>query len=317
MKVLIVTPAPVGSRVGNRITALRWQKMLRGLSHRVRIRERWTSEEACDLLVAIHATKSATSIRQFRASHSDLPIVVGLAGTDLYVDLGHRADTQASIDLATRLIVLQPNALRSLDAAARAKARVILQSATRPSGRVARRRDCFLVVALGHLRTIKNPLLAAEAAELLPASSRIKIEHYGAALDQHLGKHARLISKRNGRWNWRGERSHIEATRILRTARLFVQTSQAEGGSSAIAEAVVTGLPILSARNDGAIGMLGRDHPGFFEPGDARALASLLQRCELDVEFLSRLKAASDRRAPLFAPERERAAWASLLDELR
>lgn len=316
MKVFIATPAPAGTLLGNRITALRWQRILRGLGHRVRIGRRWRAKERCDLLVALHATKSADSIQDFRRHHPRLPLIVALTGTDLYVDLDRDPRTRASLEPASRLVVLQSEALRALDGACRKKARVILQSAVPHRGRIARGRGGFRVVALGHLRGIKNPLLAARAASLLPADSRIRIEHYGSALDGRLAREARRESARNPRWRWRGERSHSDVLGILAGADAFVETSFAEGGSTAMSEAVVGGMAILSTRTPGAIGMLGNDHPGFFPADDASALADLLSRCERDARFLSSLRAASRKRAPLFAPEREREAWISILLEL-
>ncbi|MGH7860230.1 MAG: selenoneine biosynthesis selenosugar synthase SenB, partial [Candidatus Binatia bacterium] len=64
MKILLVCPAPARTRHGNRVTALRWARCLRSLGHRVQITSRYEGERA-DLLVALHARKSAGSIASF------------------------------------------------------------------------------------------------------------------------------------------------------------------------------------------------------------------------------------------------------------
>lgn len=316
MRIFIATPAPAGTRLGNRITALRWQRILRGLGARVEIGKRWREAGPCDLLVALHATKSADSVERFRRRHPRSPVVVALTGTDVYVDLGHDPRTRRSIAQATRLVVLQDEALLALDARTRRKSRVIRQSVVAFQGRAPRRRGGLLAVSLGHLRAIKDPLLAARAARLLPPDSRIRLELYGSSLDAGLARRARRESALNPKWRWRGERAHSSALRILAGADVFVESSHAEGGSTAMSEAIACGLAILSTRTGGAVGMLGRGHRGFYPTGDALALADLLRRCECDARFLRELRTASRRRAPLFAPGRERAAWASLLREL-
>jgi putative glycosyltransferase (TIGR04348 family) len=289
--------------------------MLRELGHGVRILDRWRGE-TCDLLVALHARKSASSVRAFRKDHPRAAVVVALTGTDVYAPSGFDLRARSSLKKADRIVVLQREALRRLDAEVRAKTRVILQSATRPHRAPSRPDADFRVIALGHLRTVKDPLLAAKAARLLPADSRVRIEHYGSALDANLADRALRESRNNPRWKWRGEATHSRVLRILAGSDAFVQTSTAEGGSSAMSEAIVTGLPILSTRIPGAIGMLGERHEGYFEPKDARGLARLLDRCERDGRFRRALRAASRRRAPLFTPRRELRAWRSLLREL-
>jgi hypothetical protein len=62
--------------------------------------------------------------------------------------------------------------------------------------------------------------------------------------------------------------------------------------------------------------MLGDDYPGLFPPGDTRALTALLHRAERDSAFYGALRAAGDRRRPLFRPEAELAAWRALLAEV-
>ena len=83
-----------------------------------------------------------------------------------------------------------------------------------------------------------------------------------------------------------------------------------------ISEAVVARVPVLASRIDGSVGLLGRDYPGYFPVCDDAALARLLHRIETDPEFLMRLRRAIARRAPLFRPAREKAAWKKLIGEL-
>ncbi len=68
MNITIVTPAPPGSRKGNRITARRWASLLRQLGHRVAIRQEYRGER-CDVLVALHARRSFDAVQAFRSAH--------------------------------------------------------------------------------------------------------------------------------------------------------------------------------------------------------------------------------------------------------
>src|SRR4051794_25156860 len=102
----MITPAPARSRKGNRVTALRWTRILRGLGHQVTIAQRYGGAP-CDLLVALHARRSSASLRCFAREHPERPRIVALTGTDLYQDLRHSSQAREAIGLATRLIVLQ------------------------------------------------------------------------------------------------------------------------------------------------------------------------------------------------------------------
>ncbi len=57
MKVCLITPAPARSRKGNRVTALRWARILRELGHRVSIDQEYRRQR-CDLLVSLHARRT-------------------------------------------------------------------------------------------------------------------------------------------------------------------------------------------------------------------------------------------------------------------
>jgi putative glycosyltransferase (TIGR04348 family) len=313
----IVTPAAPKARHGNRVTALRWGKRLRELGWRVRLARTWQGEP-CDVLVAIHAIRSHASIVRHAVRCPTRPRVVALAGTDLYGDDFGGVEARASVAAATRLVVLQPEALESLTAAERHKARVIGQSASAPVEplRVAPPSE-LMVTAIGHLREVKDPLLAARALALLPAATRVHVFHLGAALDEVWRARAEeAASASRGRWTWLGDRARAETLRILAASDLFVLTSLHEGGANVVTEAIACGVPILSTAIDGSLGILGRDHEGYFPVGDAAALSALLRRAELEPAFLETLREKSVSLKPLVDPARERAAWASLLTEI-
>jgi glycosyltransferase involved in cell wall biosynthesis len=163
------------------------------------------------------------------------------------------------------------------------------------------------------LRAVKDPLLAARAARLVRADSRLVVEHVGDSLDAAFAADALRENASAGRWRWLGPRSRLATLRAIASAHLLVLPSRSEGGPGVLAEAVMASTPILATRTEGAVGMLGSDHPGLFEPGDAPALARLLERAEFEPDFLRQLTAAGDARRPLFERAREVAAWRDLL----
>lgn len=310
----IVTPAARGAHNGNRVTALRWAGHLRALGHRVALADGWDGEP-CDVLVALHATKSAAAAARFRERRPDAPLVVGLAGTDLYEDLPGSPEARRSIALATRLVVLQRLGVERLPPELRPRARVIVQSARRTAA-IAPPPGALRACLLAHLRPVKDPLLAPAALRRLPPRSRWSLVHLGAALDAASGAAAREEEAANPRYRWRGDRPRREALGVLAGSALLVVTSRLEGGANVVSEAVAAGVPVLSTRIDGSVGLLGADHPGFFPVGDAAALAALLRRAEEEPAYLEALREASLRLRPAVAPEGERAAWAALLAEV-
>ncbi len=315
MQIDLITPAPGRSRGGNRVTALRWTRILRGLGHHVTIAGEYRGRP-CDLLVALHARRSFPSIERFRRQRPDRPLVLALTGTDLYGDL--RTDPQArqSLELASRLILLQPMGMEELPEHIRGKAAVIYQSTTKPSGKHAVRASVFEVCVLCHLRPVKDPLRAAAAARLLPPSSRIQIVHAGAALSPEMDVAARAETASNPRYRWLGELPRWKALRVLARSRLLVLSSHMEGGANVVSEAIVAGVPVLASRIPGSIGLLGAEYQGYFPVGDTQALANLLDRTETDAGFYAMLKAWCAGLAPLFDPARERESWARLLRDV-
>lgn len=315
MNIRLITPAPPGSRKGNRVTALRWARMLRELDHRVKIDQTYRGQP-CDLLIALHARRSFPSIQRFAREHPSLPLVVALTGTDLYADLRTHSSARRSLEFASRLIVLQPLAINELPKSVRAKARVIHQSAQRPARIGQANKHFFDVCVLGHLRPVKDPFRVAMATRLLPSDSRIRILHIGAALSPAMEARARTEAATNFRYRWLGELPRWKALKELARSRLMVLTSRMEGGANVISEAIAASVPIISSRIPGSIGLLGKEYPGYFPVGNTRALARQMRRAEDDGRFYRTLQARCRRLAPLVVPERERRAWTDILREL-
>src|SRR5205823_6109151 len=135
-----------------------------------------------------------------------------------------------------------------LPAPLRDRARVIYQSVPTLSLRVARRTDRFEVCVLGHLRPVKDPFRTAQAARLLPPTSRIDVLHVGGALSEEMERQARAERAENPRYRWLGEMSRSRALHTLARCRLLVLTSEMEGGANVISEALAVGVPVLSSR---------------------------------------------------------------------
>jgi putative glycosyltransferase (TIGR04348 family) len=315
MRIRIITPAPQKSRYGNMTTALRWAKLLRELGHQTIITQKFQGEP-CDLLIALHARRSADSIALFHASHPDLPLIVALTGTDVYQDIRTSQEAQRSLELATRLVALQPLACEELEERLRPKVRTIFQSAKPTPGGHQPGNRYFDVAVLGHLRPVKDPFRAALASEALPSSSRIRVLHVGGAMSPAMERRARDLTKRNLRYRWLGELPRWRARRVLARSQVMVLSSKLEGGANVISEALADGVPIITSRIPGSIGLLGEDYPGYFPVGDTGALADLLCRAEREPAFLKSLKEWCSRRSYLADPAFERRTWQTLLREV-
>jgi putative glycosyltransferase (TIGR04348 family) len=315
VKVCLVTPAPPGSRHGNRVTAVRWARILRDLGRRVLILQEYGGQR-CDLLVALHALRSFASVERYRSAHPDAPLVLALTGTDLYGSIHTHAEARRALDLATRLVVLQPLGVSELPQEVRAKARVIYQSVRAPRAHRAPRGDAFEVCVMGHLRPVKDPFRTACAARLLPPDSRLRVLHLGAALSPDMAEQARAEAAANPRYRWLEELPRWKALRVLGRCRLLVLTSESEGGANVVSEALAASVPVLSSRIAGSVGLLGEGYPGFFPVGDTAALAGLLGRAEADADFYRTLYDWCARLRPLVDPARERRSWRDLLREL-
>ena len=310
---VIVTPALRQANNGNWQTARRWAGMLAG-AYRVRITDAWNAGDEA-LMLALHARRSAASIAAWRQRHGGRALALVLTGTDLYRDIATDPAAQRSLQLADRLVVLHETAPQQLPPALRAKCVVSFQSASarqrlvKPGGRLR-------ALMVGHLREEKSPQTYFEAARLLAARPDIWLDHIGGPLDPALGEAAVATAQACPNYRWLGALSHAQTRRRIQAAHVLVHASVMEGGAHVVIEAVRSGTPVIASAIDGNLGLLGANYAGYFAWGDAKALATLLERARDEPAMLAALRRQCDARAPLFEPAHERATLLALMAEL-
>jgi putative glycosyltransferase (TIGR04348 family) len=287
MRICLVTPAGARSSYGNLATAERWATFLRQLGHGVMVQEVWDGERP-DMMIALHARRSCSSIARYTAAHLERPLMGILTGTDLYRDIRFDEGAQRSLDLATHLVVLQDAGQAELEPRYCAKTRVIYQS-TDPSPPPTKRH--FDICVVGNLRTEKDPFRAAVAARLLPGASHIRPTHAGRAQSVEFAEEARTHMEKDARYRWIGELPRWRVRKLLSHTRLLVQSSFMEGGANTLSEALAAGVPVIASDIPGNVGMLGEDYPGYYPVGDEKALAHALERIEADAAFRQLLEA--------------------------
>ncbi len=320
MQVVIVSPALADANNGNWQTARRWQRLL-SAQHATRITQNWPDAHSAadDIMIALHARRSAPAIAAWAAQRGHAGLAVVLTGTDLYRDISHEPLAQQSLALAQKLVVLQDLGLQALPHDLRTKAQVIFQStsARMPLGKSRRQ---LRAVMVGHLREEKDPLTLMAAARRLPPASAVLIDHIGAALDPVLATAAQGTAHDCPGYRWLGGLPYEATRRRIQRAHVLVHASRLEGGAHVVMEAICSGTPVLASRIAGNVGMLGEDYGGYFEPGDADVLAQLLMQARQTQDqvdgLLARLKSQCAVRAPLFAPQAEQAALLALVSAL-
>ena len=308
MKISLITPAKKHSKNGNRTTALRWARMLREASHRVRIDVDYGGE-AADLMIAIHAWRSTAAILRYRESFRDGPLVVVLSGTDVNTFLKlHPQTTLRSMEMADALICLHDLISETLPAPFRKKLHVIRQSALPLTGPRRPAKRTFDICVIGHLRDEKDPFRTALAARRMPPASRLRVIHLGNAHTPDFASQAAAEMAVNSRYRWLGEVPGWRVRRELAKTRLMVISSNQEGGANVVSEAVVAGVPVIASDIAGNVGLLGRDYPGYYPVRDETALARQLVRAETEPAFLDTLERHGRNLKPLFRPAHEQAA---------
>ena len=315
-EIVIVSPALADANNGNWQTARRWQRLLSQYS--TRIVRRWPDAQADDddVMLALHARRSADAVQAWHDRHGPRGLGLVLTGTDLYRDIAHDPHAQRSLAMAHSLVVLQGLGVRSLPPQHQSKARVILPS-IKPRATLPKTPRHLRVVMVGHLREEKDPLTLMAAARLLPPDAGVFIDHIGAALDPALGQAAQATQAQCPHYRWLGALPHVSTRQRIQRAHLLVHCSRMEGGAHVLMEAICSGTPVLASRIDGNVGLLGEDYGGYFAPGDAPGLAkALLALKDQDSGLLAHWGTQCALRAPLFEPSAERAALHQWVQDL-
>ncbi|MDP4546223.1 MAG: selenoneine biosynthesis selenosugar synthase SenB [Marinobacter sp.] len=308
MDIIIITPAGPESKAGNRATAVRWQQLLQQSGHQVAVETEYQGEQ-CDLLIALHAWRSANVIKAFKAAWPETPLIVVLTGTDIYHHQHEFPDvTYESMDLSDLLIGLHDLVAQDIPERYAGKLLTLRQSADKPAAFGGSRLEPgqFHICVLGHLREEKDSLRAAIASRHLPEHSNVIVSCAGKPYSDEWRELALQEGRSNPRFRWLGELNRPELANLVAVSSVMVISSVMEGGANVISEACRAELPILASDIPGNRGLLGDDYPGYFPAKDDRALADLMARAENDSEFLAELKRRVVELADTFQPEQER-----------
>lgn len=313
-RVEIVTPAPPGTLHGNRITALRWHRFLSRLNYQSTVTEQW-SGKSCDVLIALHGLRSYDSIKEFKKTHPECPVVLIMTGTDIYRDLKNSKKVIQSMEMADVIVTLQPEAIASLPKQFHPKVRVIYQSVKSISRKSPPKRH-FLASIIGHLRAEKNPFCAAQSLRLLPPDSKIQLIQLGQAMSSDFKKEAISLDKNIERYQWLGQLSHTKTMQWLARSHVMIISSIMEGGAHVVSEAIAIGIPVIASDIPGNRGLLGSNYPAYYPVGDQVALSKLLIKAEMNPVFYQKLCKAIAGRQKITKPELEQESIQKLIKSL-
>ena len=316
MRIIQVTPSGQKSKSGNRTTANRWARIFRNLGHTVLTITDYDGRPA-DIMIAIHAWRSASTIERFKALYPDQPLVVCLAGTDINQFIHtHPKPTLRSMELADAMVCLHNLVKDITPISLQSKLHVIFQSAKPLIGPRRFSDRNFNICVISHLREIKDPMRIALAVRKVPNQSKIKVTHLGMAHDGRSSAKAIREMKQNPRYVWKGEVLGWQVRQELKRSHLMVISSSAEGGANVISEAVVAGVPVIASKIDGNVGLLGKNYRGYYPVGNTRELRKVILKAEKDKVFFQSLTKQCNSIKSKFTAEREQKSWAELISNI-
>ncbi len=318
MKVLVTTPYERSSLQGNTVTAMRMVSILSeaGMDAEMLCKGEQINELAvADVLIALHARKSAHFIDDFDRVNPDGKMIVFLTGTDLYRDIPNGCKIcEASMDRADALVVSQEVSLTSVPYKFRDKSTVVHKSIQLPELELNAEAEPGLFSVVGHLREVKQPFMAVESLQLLDDSVRLVLLGDAVALDY--GGAAQSWQFKEPRFKWLGRLEYVETLKWMQRSVATINTSLVEGGANSVGESIVLGVPVLASRIEGNVGMLGADYEGYFSPDDKQGLADLMSRVIHDADLSVRLRDQVKERSKIFLRENEKQDWIKVIQKI-
>lgn len=307
LEVAVSSPFALDSPQGNVVSA---HRIARHLGARV---VHGVPEGAVDVLIVLHARRSAATIRAARATSPEVKVVVVLTGTDLHRDVpAGDADALWSLETADRLATYHEAAVHDVPEPFRQKVVCGYKSIDIALPKTRPDREKGLLTVVQHLREVKAPFLTAHAA----VGTGCEVVNIGRALQESEADEARWLMRKYPHFRWLGELPRAEVLGWQLRAMATVNSAAMEGGANAVLEAMVCATPVLASQITGNVGLLGADYPAYFDFDDREGLRRLICRvresCDLRTELAERVM----QRARLFTPERERDAWREIVGGL-
>ena len=317
MRILVTTPYERDSLQGNTVTAKRLVSIFSEAGLSAEIVAKGEKVSHADVLIALHARKSAHYIEDFVSLNPDGRVIVYLTGTDLYYDIPAGCELcERSMKEADTLVVSQESSLASVPEIYKHKAVVAQKSIQLPEGfgencSIQDLQDSDIFLCVGHLRSVKQPFMSVEALQLIDAPISLRL--LGGEVSPGLGDVAREWQDAEDRFQWLGRVSYEKTLQWIQKSKVTINTSLIEGGANSVGESIVLGVPVLASKIEGNVGMLGEEYAGYFSVEDKQRLADLMQRVRTDESFLQTLRDQVSARSKKFSRDNEMKDWMSIL----